>query len=68
MSAPAKPLYLGPSGSEPQPGLLSWLWNEQIVNPAHREGNLDVARAVGLFAAAIIFIRSDFSAALVPAF
>jgi hypothetical protein len=40
MSAPAKPLYLGPSGAEEPQSLLSWVWSEQIANPAHREGNL----------------------------
>jgi len=42
MSAPvpAQPLYLGPSGAQQQPSFLSWLWNEQIANPNHREGNL----------------------------
>ncbi|WOO78508.1 uncharacterized protein LOC62_02G002055 [Vanrija pseudolonga] len=68
MSAPAKPLYLGPSGSQPQPSLVSWIWNEQIANPAHREGNIAIARAVGLFVAGVLFVRSDLSAALVPVF
>lgn len=41
MSAPAQPLYLGPSGAQQQPpSLLSWIWTNQIVNPEHREGNI----------------------------
>ncbi|KLT45190.1 hypothetical protein CC85DRAFT_299658 [Cutaneotrichosporon oleaginosum] len=67
--APAKQLYLGPSGGQPEPqGLFSYIWNEQIMNPAHREGNLNIARAVGLFAAGILFVRSDLASALVPVF
>jgi hypothetical protein len=39
--SPANQLYLGPSGGQPEPqGLLSYIWNEQIMNPAHRDGNL----------------------------
>lgn len=39
--SPANQLYLGPSGGQPEPvGLFSYIWNEQIMNPAHREGNL----------------------------
>lgn len=39
--SPANQLYLGPSGGQPEPvSLFSYIWNEQIMNPAHREGNL----------------------------
>ncbi|GMK55287.1 hypothetical protein CspeluHIS016_0203430 [Cutaneotrichosporon spelunceum] len=66
---PANQLYLGPSGGAPAPqGLFSYLWNEQIMNQAHREGNLNIARAVGLFVVGIIFVRSEVSSALVPVF
>lgn len=39
--SPANQLYLGPSGGQPEPkGILSYIWNDQIMNPEHREGNL----------------------------
>ncbi|EJT51939.1 hypothetical protein A1Q2_03136 [Trichosporon asahii var. asahii CBS 8904] len=46
MSAPApsgnaQPLYLGPSGKEAEPqGFVSWFWNQQVMNPEYREGNI----------------------------
>ncbi|KAL7424954.1 hypothetical protein Q5752_000641 [Cryptotrichosporon argae] len=61
-------VYL-PRGQAPPPSsFLGWLWKEQIVNPAYREGNWAIARAVGLFGLGIAFVRSDFGAVLVPVF
>lgn len=39
--SPANQLYLGPSGTPEAPqSFFSWFWKEQVVNPAHREGNI----------------------------
>lgn len=46
MSAPAnsgtpQPLYLGPSGKAAEPqSFFSWFWNQQVMNPEYREGNI----------------------------
>ncbi|OCF37118.1 hypothetical protein I317_00162 [Kwoniella heveanensis CBS 569] len=63
----AAPQYLGPAGSQPS-NPLSAFWKNQVVNPEHREGNINIARATAIFVLGVVFVRSGLSSALVPVF
>nr|XP_031859008.1 uncharacterized protein CI109_005512 [Kwoniella shandongensis]KAA5526080.1 hypothetical protein CI109_005512 [Kwoniella shandongensis] len=63
----AAPQYLGPAGSQPSNPLVA-IWKDQIINPAHREGNLNILRATTIFIIGVAFVRSGLSSALVPVF
>ncbi|AFR95418.1 hypothetical protein C343_03516 [Cryptococcus neoformans C23] len=61
------PQYLGPASAQSTPSLTTIL-KDQITNPAYREGNLNILKAVSIFVVGIAFARSGLSSALVPVF
>nr|XP_019009123.1 uncharacterized protein I206_05768 [Kwoniella pini CBS 10737]OCF47904.1 hypothetical protein I206_05768 [Kwoniella pini CBS 10737] len=63
----AAPQYLGPAGSQSTNPLTAF-WRNQVINPEHREGNINIARATVVFILGVAFVRSSFSSALVPVF
>nr|XP_019043320.1 hypothetical protein I302_07895 [Kwoniella bestiolae CBS 10118]OCF22250.1 hypothetical protein I302_07895 [Kwoniella bestiolae CBS 10118] len=63
----ASPQYLGPAGSQSSNPLTAF-WKSQVVNPEHREGNINIARATVIFILGVAFVRSSLSSALVPVF
>lgn len=48
--------------------MFAKFWQDEIVAPEKRAGNMAVARGVGLFAAGIIFVRTMGAEMIVPVF
>ncbi|KAG7548989.1 hypothetical protein FFLO_03102 [Filobasidium floriforme] len=61
--APQQPLAIGAGASSP----LTWFWNDQVVNPEHRAGNINIAIGVTTFALGVLAVR-NFGGILVPGF
>ncbi|KAI9632997.1 uncharacterized protein MKK02DRAFT_40377 [Dioszegia hungarica] len=59
--------YLGPATGRPEPPSALDFIKHQIYAPEYREGNLTIAKAIGMFAVGVFFVRSGFSSVLIPA-
>ncbi|KAJ9099796.1 hypothetical protein QFC21_003794 [Naganishia friedmannii] len=59
--------YLAVPGSSAPSNIVTAFWNDQVINPEYRAGNLNILLGVTTFAAGVFAVR-NFGGILIPGF